>query len=293
MCLCDACAGRRGIRPRTRPRHACAPTPRWRPHRDRLRPLPQHTAGAIVSGSWDRTVKLWDPRRAPAAGAAWSAPVPDRVFGIACVGADTLVVATAGRRPLLYDVRRMAAAGGGGGGDNPLVAIREAQLKHPTRVVRGFPDGTGWATGSTEGRVAVDFLDPSPAAQAARFAFKCHRQRAPSGEERVFPVHAIAFHPGFGTFATGEREGARRGGGVGVEVERTRGSRRRPRTESGVRGSHGRVLARHAAFCASYPPAASQRLPRRVACHPQALPALPRPHCALQSPPPRRLHRRR
>ena len=99
-------------------------------------------------------------------------------------------------------------AAGNGSGDNPLVSIREPLLKYPTRVIRGFPDGSGWATGSIEGRVAVDFVEQSAASATARFAFKCHRQRAQGGgDERVYPVHAIAFHPGFGTFATGGGDG--------------------------------------------------------------------------------------
>jgi cell cycle arrest protein BUB3 len=75
------------------------------------------------------------------------------------------------------------------------------------RATCPFPDGTGYATSSTEGRIAIDFLDPNPAVQAGKYAFKCHRQKQPSGEDKVFPVHAIAFHPTFGTFASGGGDG--------------------------------------------------------------------------------------
>ena len=127
--------------------------------------------------------------------------MPERVYCLTQTGADTLVVATAGRRVLLYDMRRMGAVASYG--DNPLrTAPRESSLKHQTRVIRGFPDGSGYATGSIEGRVAIDYVDDAPAVQAAKYSFKCHRVKQ-GGDEKVFPVHAISFHPGFGTFATG------------------------------------------------------------------------------------------
>jgi len=59
---------------------------------------------------------------------------------------------------------------------------------------------------STEGRLAVEYFDPSAAAQAKKFAFKCHRGKA-DGVETVYPVNAIAFHPAYGTFATGGSDG--------------------------------------------------------------------------------------
>jgi len=40
------------------------------------------------------------------------------------------------------------------------------------------------------------------AVQARRYAFKCHR-KSDTGDNTVYPVNAIAFHPFFGTFASG------------------------------------------------------------------------------------------
>lgn len=34
---------------------------------------------------------------------------------------------------------------------------------------------TGYTLSSIEGRVAVEYLDPSPEAQKKKYAFKCHR----------------------------------------------------------------------------------------------------------------------
>lgn len=39
-----------------------------------------------------------------------------------------------------------------------------------------------------------------------RYAFKCHR-KSEAGRDIVYPVNAIAFHPIYGTFATGGCDG--------------------------------------------------------------------------------------
>ena len=52
----------------------------------------------------------------------------------------------------------------------------------------------GYATASVEGRIAVEYFDPSPESQAKKYAFKCHRQTV-NGEDHVWPVNALAFHP--------------------------------------------------------------------------------------------------
>lgn len=51
-------------------------------------------------GSWDSTVKLWDPRTPCSAG---SYSQPDKVYTMAISG-DKLIVGTAGRKVLVGDV---------------------------------------------------------------------------------------------------------------------------------------------------------------------------------------------
>ena len=52
----------------------------------------------------------------------------------------------------------------------------------------------GYATGSVEGRIAVEYFDPSPQIQEKKYAFKCHRQTI-DDVDHVWPVNALAFHP--------------------------------------------------------------------------------------------------
>jgi len=58
---------------------------------------------------------------------------------------------------------------------------------------------SGYATSSVEGRIAVEFFDPSPEIQQKKYAFKCHRQTI-QGIDTVYPVNNISFHPRHGTF---------------------------------------------------------------------------------------------
>lgn len=49
---------------------------------------------------------------------------------------------------------------------------RESSLKYQTRCVAAFSGAPSFALGSVEGRVAMEVLDPAPAAQDAKYAFK-------------------------------------------------------------------------------------------------------------------------
>jgi cell cycle arrest protein BUB3 len=163
-------------------------------------------AGLAASAGWDEALRLWDAR-APPGGAAAAAALPGRAYTMAAAGDGTkLIVATSGRHVLVYDIRALAGAGGAGAAATEPEQRRESSLRHQTRALAAAPDGATFALSSVEGRVAVEYLDPSPAAQAARYAFKCHR-RADGGRDVAHPVHALAFCPAHGTFATGGGDG--------------------------------------------------------------------------------------
>ncbi|CAI5495069.1 unnamed protein product [Closterium sp. Naga37s-1] len=155
-----------------------------------------HATGQLITGGWDRTVRCWDPR-APASHLRLTvtAEQPERCYSMS-LAAHRLVVAMGGRHVSIYDLRNMSQP----------EQRRESSLKFQTRSVRCYPTGTGYALASVEGRVAMEFFDPSETAQAKKYAFKCHR-RSEGGRDTVFPVNAIAFHPIYGTFATGGCDG--------------------------------------------------------------------------------------
>ncbi|KAG4984401.1 hypothetical protein AAZX31_10G245700 [Glycine max] len=156
-----------------------------------------YAAGQLITGSWDKTLKCWDPRGASGQERTLvgTYPQPERVYSLSLVG-HRLVVATAGRHVNIYDLRNMSQP----------EQRRESSLKYQTRCVRCYPNGTGYALSSVEGRVAMEFFDLSEASQAKKYAFKCHR-KSEAGRDIVYPVNAIAFHPIYGTFATGGCDG--------------------------------------------------------------------------------------
>ena len=86
-----------------------------------------------------------------------------------------------------------------------------------------FPDATGYALGTVEGRVAIQSVFRSRAsdpcslytarrhidekAAASNFTFKCHRKDSPTSKQStVFAVNDISFHP-YGTFSTSGADG--------------------------------------------------------------------------------------
>ncbi|KAG8826384.1 hypothetical protein FRB91_002163 [Serendipita sp. 411] len=142
----------------------------------------------IVTGSWDSTVAIHDPRAQEAKVASYNQP--ERVYHMDAVG-HTLVVAMGGRQISVYDIRNMGKP----------TQERESSLRFMTRALACMPSGEGFALASIEGRVAVEYFDMSPAIQAKKYAFKCHRQTV-DGMDHVWPVNALAFHPVHHTLAS-------------------------------------------------------------------------------------------
>lgn len=91
-------------------------------------------SGQLITGSWDKTLKCWDPRGASGQERTLvgTYPQPERVYSLSLVG-NRLVVATAGRHVNVYDLRNMSQP----------EQRRESSLKYQTRCVRCYPNGTG------------------------------------------------------------------------------------------------------------------------------------------------------
>jgi len=109
----------------------------------------------------------------------------------------------------LPDTLLIASQSAGSTADIQPWQKRESSLKFMTRAVACMPNDAGYASSSIEGRVAVEWFDPSPESQARKYAFKCHRQPSAEldGTDIVYPVNALAFHPVHGTFASGGGDG--------------------------------------------------------------------------------------
>ncbi|KAL4868643.1 hypothetical protein BDV12DRAFT_196994 [Aspergillus spectabilis] len=166
----------------------------------------------VISASWDNTLhvhRMSDDRNSVAASSI--IPLPNKPFSMSLTSTK-LVVAMAARALYIYDLKSLSILTGESEGPNPSeVEVepwqrRESSLKFMTRCVACMPDDAGYASSSIEGRVAVEWFDPSAESQARKYAFKCHRQ-ASDTVDVVFPVNSLAFHPVHGTFASGGGDG--------------------------------------------------------------------------------------
>ena len=163
-------------------------------HNDGIRCVEYCPAERIVcTGSWDKTLKLWDPRSRDCIA---TCPQRGKIYALAVCG-TTLITGTSGKGIAVSDLRKMQYM---------ELQRRESSLKYQTRCIKAFPNEEGFVLSSIEGRVAVEYLDMAPEVQKKKYAFKCHRVKE-NGQEFIYPVHAIAFHNKYSTFATGGADG--------------------------------------------------------------------------------------
>ncbi|KAG8905911.1 hypothetical protein FRB99_007991 [Tulasnella sp. 403] len=150
--------------------------------------------GILATGSWDKTLKYWDLRSpTPIA----SVTLPERCYSMD-IQYPLLVVATAEKHIQMFNL------------SNPTTVYRSitSPLKMQTRVISCFPSADGFAIGSIEGRVAIQYVEEKQSSN--NFSFKCHRKDETKGREtiaNVFPVNDIAFNDLHGTFSTAGGDG--------------------------------------------------------------------------------------
>mmetsp|Transcript_3502 Transcript_3502/g.3904 ORF Transcript_3502/g.3904 Transcript_3502/m.3904 type:complete len:465 (-) Transcript_3502:449-1843(-) len=152
----------------------------------------------LATAGWDRQLRFWD-MRSPNPVASFQ--LPERAYCMD-VKHPVMVIGTGGsdldRNLLLYDLSRL------GPNMTPTTVLSQsnAPLKKQYRCVSIFPDKSGYAIGSIEGRVAIWYIDPSQ--QSKNFAFKCHRDK---DLKSIYSVNAISFHPKFHTLSTAGGDG--------------------------------------------------------------------------------------
>jgi cell cycle arrest protein BUB3 len=149
-------------------------------------------SSSLFTGSWDCSVRGWDERTA---GSVSKLEKMDdsggKVFSLSTEG-NLLVAATSSKQIFIYDTRAL---------HEPL-HVNESPLRHQLRSVALSLDATYYVLGSTEARVAVEFIGQEENTQRKNYTFKCHRK-----DGVAHPINAIAFHPVLGTFVTGGCDG--------------------------------------------------------------------------------------
>eukprot|EP00923_Selenidium_pygospionis_P005906 GHVN01010178.1.p1 GENE.GHVN01010178.1~~GHVN01010178.1.p1 ORF type:complete len:355 (+),score=34.16 GHVN01010178.1:4183-5247(+) len=148
----------------------------------------------VVSGSWDKTIKFWDLRQtAP----AFSLEVPAKVW---CMDIRwPMVVTTVGKKVHVYNMMQPSPT--------PVKTLELPLLWQP-RVVKIFPNLTGFGAACLGGRVALMHLEEQDASK--NFVFKAHRvENNPTGAT-IYPINGMDFHPQsppFESFCTGGGDG--------------------------------------------------------------------------------------
>ncbi|KAI0132672.1 WD40-repeat-containing domain protein [Xylariales sp. AK1849] len=155
----------------------------------------------LVSASWDGTLRVLNPSNTSLTPLTISLPGKPHAMA---ASPSKVIIAMTSRLVHIYDLSSLSTSLSSQSGNPPEPwQQRESSLKFLTRAVAAMPSDAGYATSSIEGRVAVEWFDASAESQARKYAFKCHRQTGADGTDVVFPVNALAFHPHFGTFASG------------------------------------------------------------------------------------------
>ncbi|CAB3408495.1 unnamed protein product [Caenorhabditis bovis] len=149
----------------------------------------------LMTGSFDKTLRFWDMRNLPTQTSLANIQLPERVYA-ADVKYPMAVVALANKNIKVYNLEN---------GPTEVKEI-ESQLKYQIRCIAIFKDKNnqmpcGFAIGSIEGRVAVQYVESSNPKD--NFTFKCHRSPdLVNGYQEIYAVNAICFHPQHGTIVT-------------------------------------------------------------------------------------------
>ncbi|KAE8721041.1 Mitotic checkpoint protein BUB3.1 [Hibiscus syriacus] len=101
---------------------------------NKVRSVRSVVIGQVITGSWDKPSKCWDPRGASGQERTLVGTYqqPERLYSLSLVG-NRVVVATVGRHVNVYDLRNMSQP----------EQQKESSLKYQTRCVRCYPNGTG------------------------------------------------------------------------------------------------------------------------------------------------------
>ncbi|XP_063729373.1 protein Rae1-like [Symsagittifera roscoffensis] len=149
---------------------------------------PQYSC--LVTGSWDKTVKFWDTKSPTP---IFTIQLTERLY-CADIMYPMAVFTTADRGIVVYSLE---------GGPKEYKKF-DSPLKYQHRCVSIFKDAnggpTGFALGSIEGRVAIQYAEGKDPKD--NFTFKCHRSNAVNNVQDIYAVNDIAFHPTHNTLVT-------------------------------------------------------------------------------------------
>lgn len=155
----------------------------------------------LISASWDCTLYIHVMQDDKVQGTPARVALPNKPYTVSLT-TNKVIVAMAEREISIYELSALKQAAMEASTNSEITTIdaapwqqRESSLKFMSRAISGMPDDDGYAISSIEGRVGVEWFDPSDESQSRKYAFKCHR--TPEGDDTmlVHPVNTLAFHP--------------------------------------------------------------------------------------------------
>jgi cell cycle arrest protein BUB3 len=144
--------------------------------------------GAVISGSWDGTAHIHDPRDERSAPVS-IVQVGAKVFSLCIVDERAFAFTASDKRVRVVDCRK----------PSEFLHNILPSFGAPLRTIDASPKRRVLVIGSTDGRIAVESLDGGA---SPSYAFKCHRV-----DGRAYPVNALAHNGVYGSFASGGGDG--------------------------------------------------------------------------------------
>ncbi|CAA2989867.1 mitotic checkpoint [Olea europaea subsp. europaea] len=146
----------------------------------------------IVTAGWDRKIMFWDSRATRSLGCLSNLGV--EVESLSLSGFNLMVAIRSS--VYIYDLRNC----------HESVQAKESFMDIQLKCVRPIHNFEGFVVGSTDGRVALEYLGQSKSKNEG-YAFRCH-PKGKNGRHHLVAVNDIAFSPSNdGVFVTADNEG--------------------------------------------------------------------------------------
>lgn len=148
--------------------------------------------GQVITAGLDKTLMFWDVHMENAS-IGWTRIGDSDVWSMSLCG--FYLLAAVGIAVNVYDLRNLKGP----------VQSKESSANFHVKCVRSFSSNQGYAVGSIDGCVALEYFDTTKTHDMG-CVFQCH-PKSKNGRYHLVSVNDIGFHPRYDTFITGDNEG--------------------------------------------------------------------------------------